>query len=480
MARRCVLALDQGGHASRALLVDLQGNILAQAKRRIATRRTGSNRVEHSATALLRSLQQAAAAVVAEVTSASSVEIEAAGLATQRSSIACWDRRDARPLSPVLSWQDRRAARRVAALRKEAPWVEEITGLKLSPHYGATKLDWCLRHIPAVSRARREGTLAAGPLASFAVAGLLEHNPCFADPVNGARTQLVDIRRGDWSQRLCELFGVPQEILPACVPNRHDFGRLPVAGHRIPFTVLTGDQPAALFASGEPEPDVAYVNLGTGAFVQCLSGQRVPGLLRSVLWRDADRTLYALEGTVNGAGSALDALAKRHDMSLQRLMKGLPQWLEADGEPPLFLNGVGGLGAPYWQPDFRSRFLGRGGTPQQAVAVTESIVFLLLDNLERLRKATPGLRRLRVSGGLAQLDGLCQRLADLSGLAVERPTLHEATALGLARLLGTDGTQATDMSRFEPRSSPALQARRRHWQDALQAAMKDEKKKKPG
>src|SRR5579885_17585 len=175
----CVLALDQGGHASRAMLVDRQGRILAQAERHIATRRIGKAKVEHSATALRRSLQQAAAAAIAALPA--SFEIEAAGLATQRSSIACWDRRDARPLSPVLSWQDRRAARRVAAISKQAPWVEALTGLKLSPHYGASKLDWCLRHVPAVRRARRGGRLAAGPLASFALAGLLEEHPCYAD-----------------------------------------------------------------------------------------------------------------------------------------------------------------------------------------------------------------------------------------------------------------------------------------------------------
>lgn len=460
------------------MVVDRQGQILAQAERLIATRRTGSDKVEHSAIALLRSLQQAADAAVRALPA--SVEIEAAGLATQRSSIACWDRVSARPLSPVLSWQDRRAARRVATLSKEAPWVQDLTGLKLSPHYGATKLAWCLRHIPAVKRAEREGTLAAGPLASFAVAGLLEDHPCFADPVNGARTQLMDIRRGDWSERLCELFGVPQEMLPACVANRHSFGSLRVAGRRIPFTVLIGDQPAALFASGEPETDVAYLNLGTGAFVQCLSSQRAPGLLQSILWRDAERTLFALEGTVNGAGSALDAQAKRDGISIGKFMRGLPRQLDAPGEPPLFLNGVGGLGAPFWRPAFRSRFLGRGDAGQQAAAVAESIMFLLLENLERMQETVPGLRRLRVSGGLAQLDGLCQRLASLSGLPLERPRLHEATALGLARLLGADGMPAAEMDRFEPRSDPALSARRRRWRSAMQEALRETQKKRPG
>jgi glycerol kinase len=473
MASRGVLALDQGGHASRAMVFDKHGKILASAERHIATQRMGNAKVEHSPTALLRSLQDAAEAALKALPSGT--EITAAALATQRSSIACWDRASGKPLSPVISWQDRRAARQVAKLGKRSVRVTELTGLVLSPHYGATKLAWCLKHLPAVRKAHRAGQLAAGPLASFAIAGLLKAHTCLADPVNGARTQLIDISRGDWSEELCELFGVPKDILPHCVPNHHPFGQLNVGGRAIPFTVVTGDQPAALFADGEPQPDVAYMNLGTGAFVQCLSERRVAGLLRSVLWRDAHRTLYALEGTVNGAGSALDAMGKKLGLDAARMMRALPDWLEVTQEPPLFFNGIGGLGAPYWRPGFPSRFIGKGDTEHRIAAVTESIVFLLLENLARMQEAGLSFTKLRLSGGLAQLDGLCQRLADLSALPVERPRLHEATALGLARLAGGAAEmRPADCSRFEPASNPVLTARRRRWQAELYTALEAE------
>ncbi|HEX4299842.1 MAG TPA: FGGY family carbohydrate kinase [Gammaproteobacteria bacterium] len=479
MARRCVLALDQGGHASRALLFDAGGAVLAHAERRIATHRRGPARVEHTAAAVLRSLQEAAEAAIEALPRGWT--IEAAGLATQRSSIACWDRASGKPLSPVISWQDRRAARRVTALAPEARRITELTGLVLSPHYGASKLAWCLQHLPAVKKARREGSLAAGPLASFAIAGLVRTRPCLADPVNGARTQLLDIHRGDWSQELGGLFEVPVDILPRLMPNRHAFGELRIVGRPIPLTVVTGDQPAALFADGEPKPHVAYLNLGTGAFIQCLSEQRVPGLLRSVLWRDTGRSLYALEGTVNGAATALNAIGKRLGLDETRMMRALPAWLAASSEPPLFLNGIGGLGAPYWCAGFSSRFVGRGDAGRKMTAVVESIVFLLLENLERMRSAGIGLRTLRVSGGLAQLDGLCQRLADLSALPVERPALHEATALGLARLAGGAAQAPTaDCSRFEPRHAPLLGARQRRWQAAMHEALEQDEKKRPG
>ncbi|HEV7165904.1 MAG TPA: FGGY family carbohydrate kinase [Gammaproteobacteria bacterium] len=391
------LSLDQGGHASRALVFDQNGRLAASAECVIRTRTSGRLRVEHAPQALLHSLQKAADIAVGRLPRRA--EISTTALATQRSSIACWDRRNGRALSPVISWQDRRAIRRVAALAPHTQEVRALTGLVLSPHYGASKLAWCLEHLAPVRLAQRQGQLAAGPLASFIVANLLLEQPCIADPVNGGRTQLLDVQRGAWSPRLCEIFGVAKEILPDCVPNAFRFGHLKAGGRSIPLTVVTGDQPAALFALGEPRADTAYVNIGTGAFVQCLRAADVPGLLHSLIWRSADETLYALEGTVNGAGAALQWLATRSHVPMAKALRLLPEWLASVQEPPLFLNGVGGLGAPYWRPAFRSRFIGKGGTPEKMVAVLESVVFLLLENLERMQQGDARIRRITVSGG---------------------------------------------------------------------------------
>jgi len=132
---------------------------------------------------------------------------------------------------------------------------------------------------------------------------------------------------------------------------------------------------------------------------------------------------------------------------------------------------VGGLGAPYWRPRFRSRFLGHGTGSARLAAVLESIAFLLTLNLERMRSGGVSLQRLALTGGLARLDGLCQRLADLSGLPASRPELHEATALGLARLAGMDITRATAQLSFDPRPDAALHARYGRWRKALESAL---------
>src|SRR5574340_73459 len=287
MARRSslFLALDQGGHASRALVFSAAGKLVANAEKRIAIRYPAAHRVEHDPEALLASIRQVCTAVVRQLGARAS-DIRCAGLATQRSTLVCWDHDTGRALSPVISWQDRRAARRLKILTPQAARVHSVTGLVLSPHYGASKLAWCLENLPAVRRARQQHQLAAGPLASFILANLLEEKPLWADPVNASRTLLWDYRVRDWSAELLQLFAIPPAILPVCVPNRHAFGHLPLGRYRIPLTVVTGDQPASLFANGKPQPHSAYVNIGTGAFIQKLHGTRPPqvsGMLGSVL-----------------------------------------------------------------------------------------------------------------------------------------------------------------------------------------------------
>lgn len=471
------LALDQGSHAGKALVFDGDGRMVAAAERQLATRRPQPGWVEHDPEEVVSSLREAVEEAVA---SSGVAAITAAGLAIQRSSVVCWDRATGEALSPVLSWQDRRNAAWLAGLQLDPDRLREITGLVASPHYGASKLRWCLDHLAGVQRALAEGRLCCGPLASFVLHRLLAEQPCLVDPANASRTLLWDIRSRDWSAPLLAACGVPAECLPRCVPSRHPFGTLDAGGLRVPLTVATGDQAAALFAHGEPAPDQLFVNIGTGAFVQrVVAGTPgdAPGLLRSLAWQDEASTVGVLEGTVNGAGAALQWLVEERGAALDTLVAGADRWLAETTAPPLFLNGVGGLGAPYWVADCPVGFSRPGSLAEEAVAVLESIAFLLAVNIEALQAASAGATLHRaevivVSGGMARFDGLCQRLADLSGLVVRRSAAVEATAQGLAWLLGrvpapTDGRAA----RFRPRANPPLVQRYVRWRGWLESRL---------
>ena len=443
------LALDQGGSSSRAVLFDAVGREVGSAHVPIDTRRSG-DRVEHDADELAQSLVTAARDAC-DLPLAAGRPVIVAGLATQRSTVCCWDATDGAALAPAISWQDRRHAAWLAAtLGDRAEWVRELTGLPLSPHYGASKLRWCLDELPEVRLALRDERLAMGPLASFLLHRLCEERPLCVDPANASRTLLYDPAVLDWSAPLLEAFGLPRSVLPRCVGTVHPFGTLTLDEHRrVPLRACSGDQSAAVFAFGTPTADTCFVNIGTGAFVQRIARDRTSaaprGLLRSVVHahtHDLQGATYVHEGTVNGALAAVEWLRARVGLDVPRTLATLRQSLRSDQVELLFMNGVGGLGAPYWLPSFPVEFVALDGTPpraaalgelQQMAAVVDSIAFLVAVNVEGLHRAAP-LERLVVTGGLASCDYLCEVLAEVTGLEVARPALREATARGIAFL----------------------------------------------
>lgn len=474
-ARRDALyvAIDQGTHASRAVVLDRCGRVLARASSDIGLAHPQPDWTEQDGDAMVASVFSAVAATLRDLGERRR-DIVAAGLASQRASCVCWDRRDGHPLSPVFSWQDRRAHVWLRQFEAHAESIHRKTGLFLSAHYGASKLRWALDQLPAVRQARDAGTLCWGPQASFLVFRLADEHPLLADPQCAARTQLWNLGTRDWDPELLALFGLPPGFLPRCVPTCHPFGTLSSGDTRMPLTAVNGDQSAAVFAFGWPEEDSAYINIGTSAFVQRALTRDpgyVPRQLTGIILDDGTTTMYTVEGNINGAGTALEWVSG--ELGVKDVVPLLAQWLERRGEPLLFLNGIAGLGGPFWKPDFDSRFIGTGEPWQQAVAVVESIAFLLQANIDEMAKHVAPAKRIRVSGGVSRLDGLCQRLASVSGLPVHRREDPEATARGIAYLAAgrpSEWNAGVHEDVFPPSDDPPLRARYRRWRALMAEA----------
>ena len=431
MSTRQILTIDQGTHSTRAIVFDEIGRVVCTARQPVSLNRINRREVEQSPHEIWQSMQT----VITSVLNDPAVDIKqitAAGMATQRSSVLAWDRVTGMPLSPVLSWQDRRVADQLITLASHDPAIRKKTGLHLSPHYGAGKMQWLLAHDESTKQALVEDTLAMGPLAAFLLHHLSEHSDNQVDDANASRTLLWNLQQRNWDASLLELFAIPSRILPTCIPICADYG-LTRQGN-IPITAVNGDQTAALYAQGKPSENTILVNIGTGAFVLLPiddTDARPAGLLAGISHSDGKTASYYIEGTVNGAAAALKWAVNQfavHDMESQ-----LPRWLEDIKTPTLFINTVGGLGAPWWQAGPEPYFLDAGVTaPEAMVAVIESIVFLLQANIELMTRHNPAVNKIRITGGLANLDGLCQKLANLSGLSIERPVQVEATARGIA------------------------------------------------
>jgi len=472
-----VLSLDQGGHSTRAIVFDMSGKVVLTEKVSMLVQRPKPGYVEQDAGQMLDSFDRIFTQLKASMGSAIE-HICLAALATQRSNSVCWNKHSGQALSPLISWQDTRTLQDLSRYPCQSQWIHEKTGLYLTAHYGASKYDWCLRELPEVATAYADKALYWGPLASYLVYQLTRQRGYYVDPANASRTLLMNIETLQWDDELLQCFNIEQATLPEIKPTIADYGHL--AQLDIPLQVVCGDQSAALYAFGEPLRDTVYVNIGTGAFLQYFSGSKnlhVPGLLSGVAAQFDGATIYTLEATVNGAGSALTFIEDELGMDYREAQACFSEWLSRDTELPLFLNGVSGLGSPFWQSDFQSRFIVANESVvddwQKIVAVAESILFLISTNLQRIQNADLPVRQLWVTGGLAATDALCQRLADLIQIPVLRPAECEATARGIAALsLGLPSQWShTAMSRFTPKINPALGERYQKWSSAMNAAL---------
>ncbi len=468
-----ILAIDQGTHASRALLVDGGGRVRFQTSRMVALKRRDAVRVEQNANKLIASVNQVVAAALAYAEEQGAT-VSAAGLATQRATVVAWDAYSGEPLYSALSWQDRRAERQLQRFAERATAVGETTGLRLSPHYGVSKLSWLVEAVPEVSAAASERRLMMGPLAAFLMFHLLDGSPHCCDVVNAGRTLLCDLESGDWNPDLLQASGLRAEWLPHCRPVLEHYGYL--KGTTIPLRAVTGDQNAALCAAGEPHSERVQINAGSGAFIVRPLESRLSDadpLLISALWSDLSEARYLVEGTVNGAGAAVEWA--RNQWSLPPVEEALADWPECTEGPPLFLNAVGGLGSPWWRADVESRWLESIESHSDAcrlAGVAESILFLINANLELMREIGQPVEGAVLSGGLSRADSWVQRLADLVDLPVSRSDASEATARGVAWLAAGRPAQwqAGTTALFTPRTDTKLQERYTRFMAAMKSA----------
>jgi len=371
----------------------------------------------------------------------------------------------------------------VNALDPHRAEIQQLTGLVLSPHYGASKLRWCLDELPAVREAHAKKQLQCGPLASYLLHGLLNEHPHIVDPANASRTQLWSPASGQWVSQLLQWFGVPREILPQPVATHHRYGSLTVGKQTVPLQVCTGDQAAVPFAMGPLQHNAVYLNIGTGAFMLAPLQQdvdRAAPLLRSVLYSDATQIHFALEGTVNGAGSALQWFGERTAIDVNRALPLLRRAATGD-HVPLFINSVGGVGSPYWLHDITTSFVAVDGSNQSyddaaaLIAVIESIAFLVADNIALMTTHLPRLDSIIVGGGVSACRYLCECIATLTTLPVTRVNEPELTAKGLAWLIADQPANwkpPGDSSHYPVEVDSALATRHLQWQQRMREFMR--------
>ena len=447
MAADHLLAIDQGTTSTRAILFDREARLVASAQRELKQHYPQIGWVEHDP----EDIWNDALAVSLEALAQSGVDLSrvaAIGITNQRETVLVWNRKTGVPIHRAIVWQDRRTADRCAELKASGAQAEVTakTGLVLDPYFSATKLAWLLDNVAGARAAAERGELAFGTVDSFLLWRLTGGAVHATDATNASRTSLYDIREQHWDPDLCRLFHVPEAMLPEVRDTAGNFG-VTASGlfdRQIPIGGMAGDQQAALIGQACFEPGMAKATYGTGGFLLVNTGggaiASTSGLLTTIAYRLDGETVYALEGSIFVSGAAIQWL--RDGLGIisaasetDALAAAIP-----DSHGIYMVPAFVGLGAPHWDAEARGAIFGLtldSTGAHLARAALEAAAYQTFDLVEAMTAdgcAAPA--DLRVDGGMAANGWLCQFLADILQVRVQRPLNVETTALGAAFLAG--------------------------------------------
>lgn len=428
-----ILAIDQGTGSSKSIAVDAAGRIISSGAAPLSQSSPRPGWVEQDPRELIESLRAAMSDALGAVTA----PVVAVGISNQRESLVAWDRVTGEPVTPVISWQDRRTVELAQRMSEHDSLVRRISGLPLDPMFSALKASWIVQEYPQLSREPDRyclGTIDAWM--RFAMTGTIG-----IESGNASRTSLVDLSTGQWSPELLELFGIPEALLPQITDSAGSLGIIRdfLPGlEGVPICGILGDSHAALFSHAGWRAGVAKATYGTGSSVMAIGDDTSSdsGLCRTIAWRLPQQApQLALEANILSVGSTLTWLAD----VLGTVPGVLADEAAEDSGEVFIVPAFNGLGAPWWDAQARAVLTGMTlGTTRAhlARAVLDSMILQVNDVLTGMARGGVRPATLIADGGITANRNLMARQASVSGMTVQVAQVSEASALGAAHAAG--------------------------------------------
>ena len=450
---RYAAAVDQGTTGTRFMVFDRRGQVTALTYQEHTQIYPQPGWVEHAAEEIWANTRQVIGAALAESGIAAG-DLAGIGVTNQRETTIVWDPRTGQPLANAIVWQDTRTRELCHQLIADGlePTFREKTGLPITTYFSGPKLRWLLERIPGLRERAEAGEAVFGNPDTWVIwnlTGGAEGGVHVTDVTNASRTMLMDLRTLDWDDGLLDILSIPRQMLPTIRPSSDPtvygttLGDGPIGGE-IPVCGDLGDQQAALFGQTCYAVGEAKNTYGTGCFMLLNTGlEPVPsdsGLLTTVAYGLPEGTTYALEGSIAITGAAVQWL--RDNLGIIETAAETEEIAQsvADAGGIYFVPAFSGLFAPYWDMDARGVIVGltRYVTRAHIVRATlEAICYQSRDVLEAMRVDSGiELTTLKVDGGATVNNFLMQLQADILGVPVVRPLVHETTALGAAYAAG--------------------------------------------
>jgi sugar (pentulose or hexulose) kinase len=452
MTKDLLLAIDNGTQSVRALVYDLQGNLVARNQVLIEPYySTQPGLAEQDPDLFWRALCQACQGLWAREAPGLRERIAGMALTTQRGTVINLDRQG-QPLRPAIIWLDQRRTeglKPVGGLWGAAFRLSGMTGT-VAYLQAEAEANWIRTQQPEIWRATDKYLFLSGYL-TYRLTGR------FVDSV-GCQVGYVpfDYKHLRWSSdRDWKWQAVPmaRSLLPELTPPASPLGEITAAAAEatglpagLPVIAAAADKACEVIGSGSLAPHVGCLSYGTTATFNTTHQRYVEIIPLIPPYPAAMPNAYSLEVQIyrgywmvswfkqqfgHPEQAAAEALGVAPEMLFDQLVEQAPP-----GSQGLILQ-------PYWSPGIKApgpeakgAVIGFGDVHTRAHfyrAIIEGLAYALREGKERSeRRSGVPITELRVSGGGSQSNAAMQITADIFGLPAARPHIYETSGLGAA------------------------------------------------
>lgn len=446
-----LIGLDIGTTGCKATIFDAEGTVLAHASREYNIDIPQPSWAEQDPEQVWRMAYQA---VGASYRSLGRTEpVSAIGLSVQGEAIIPVGK-SGEALRPAILGMDTRTVLQNDWLRERfgAEHLFHHTGMPVHTINTLPKLLWLKENEPDLW-AKASQFLLYEDFMIRKLTGQAAISHCLA-----SRTQLYDLKNGNWSQIILSAIDLDATRLAHIFPSGTAIGEIKAElvnewGFPNRPQVVTGghDQACGALGVGLVETGLSMVSTGTAEVVEVALDS--PHLNKELqqgnisVYRHVVSGLY-LAMTLNHSGGLILRWFRdnfcQHEKSVAERTGADPYDLifqSASDQPSslLLLPHFAGSGTPHFDTKSKGALLGLTFATTRADvarAILEGLTFELRYNLEVLQKGGVCIKELRVIGGGARSQIWLKLKADITGIPVIMPKISEAASWGAAILAG--------------------------------------------
>jgi xylulokinase len=443
-ARETFLGLDIGTSSVKALLIDADQRVVAEATAGLELSRPHPLWSEQSPEDWIEGVEAAVSTIRRHAPQAFA-GLSGIGLSGQMHGATLLDAKD-RVLRPAILWNDGRSFAECVELERRVPDFRRHAGNLAMPGFTAPKILWVAKHEPAVFKATAR-VLLPKDFVRLRLSG-----EAVSDMSDASGTLWLDIANRSWDDVLLAATSLKVSNMPSLVEGSDISAYLSpevanawgLRGRKIPIAGGGGDNAASAVGVGAVRAGEGFVSLGTSGVVFSVTDRYV-----SLPERTLHAFCHALPGRWHGmsvmlsAASALSWIAGvigRSDeiSACVDAAEAFAHSSEAVATAPIFLPYLSGERTPYNDPEATGLFAGltaAHGADALVYAVLEGVAFAFADGVDVLSEAGARPVEPLLVGGGARSSYWGQMISDVTGLTIELAAGAEAgAALGAARL----------------------------------------------